>query len=400
MPSLDCIIGLPGVELENAISLESIEVYATTSLRPPCIHCGGAKTRIKSSFTRRLNHTRQGNRLMVLFIRSRKFLCLLCKKYFNLRIPGVLPRKRSTESFRQEVYEKHHGGISQRFLSRTHGIGAATVERWYQDFTLYRVKELQGRPAPRVLGIDEHFFTRKDGFATTFCDLTKHKIYDVILGRSEKSLEKPLALVSEKSRTRLAVIDLSETYRQIIKKHFPNALIVADRFHVIRLINHHFLKAWQLMDSTGRKNRGLLSLMRRHEWNLKTDQRTKLQSYLANYPTLLELYDIKQRLCILLGINTKKKFLLRVMIREFLSIINQLKETGMDSIRTLGETLDKWKEEIARMIRFSNSNGITEGFHTKMEMISRRAFGFRNFENYRRRVLAHCGWDGVFAIRN
>jgi transposase len=337
---------------------------------------------------------------MVLFIRSRKFLCLLCKKYFNLRIPGVLPRKRSTESFRQEVYEKHHGGISQRFLSRTHGIGAATVERWYQDFTLYRVKELQGRPAPRVLGIDEHFFTRKDGFATTFCDLTKHKIYDVILGRSEKSLEKPLALVSEKSRTRLAVIDLSETYRQIIKKHFPNALIVADRFHVIRLINHHFLKAWQLMDSTGRKNRGLLSLMRRHEWNLKTDQRTKLQSYLANYPTLLELYDIKQRLCILLGINTKKKFLLRVMIREFLSIINQLKETGMDSIRTLGETLDKWKEEIARMIRFSNSNGITEGFHTKMEMISRRAFGFRNFENYRRRVLAHCGWDGVFAIRN
>ncbi|NDC23646.1 MAG: ISL3 family transposase, partial [Proteobacteria bacterium] len=395
-----CIIGLPGVELENAISLESIEVYATTSLRPPCIHCGGAKTRIKSSFTRRLNHTRQGNRLMVLFIRSRKFLCLLCKKYFNLRIPGVLPRKRSTESFRQEVYEKHHGGISQQFLSRTHGIGAATVERWYQDFTLYRVKELQGRPAPRVLGIDEHFFTRKDGFATTFCDLTKHKIYDVILGRSEKSLEKPLALVSEKSRTRLAVIDLSENYRQIIKKHFPNALIVADRFHVIRLINHHFLKAWQLMDSTGRKNRGLLSLMRRHERNLKTDQRSKLQSYLANYPTLLELYDIKQRLCILLGINTKKKFLLRVMIREFLSIINQLKETGMDSIRTLGETLDKWKEEIARMIRFSNSNGITEGFHTKMEMISRRAFGFRNFENYRRRVLAHCGWDGVFAIRN
>jgi hypothetical protein len=41
-------------------------------------------------------------------------------------------------------------------------------------------------------------------------------------------------------------------------------------------------------------------------------------------------------------------------------------------------------------------NGITEGFHTKMEMMSRRAYGFRNFENYRLRVLAHCGWNGVF----
>ena len=38
---------------------------------------------------------------------------------------------------------------------------------------------------------------------------------------------------------------------------------------------------------------------------------------------------------------------------------------------------------------------ITEGFHTKMEMLSRRAFGFRNFENYRMRVLAQCGWNGI-----
>jgi len=49
----------------------------------------------------------------------------------------------------------------------------------------------------------------------------------------------------------------------------------------------------------------------------------------------------------------------------------------------------------AQVWRFSKSNGITEGFHTKMEMLSRRAYGFRNFENYRLRVLAHCGWDGI-----
>jgi transposase len=43
------------------------------------------------------------------------------------------------------------------------------------------------------------------------------------------------------------------------------------------------------------------------------------------------------------------------------------------------------------MWRFSKTNGITEGFHNKMEMISRRAYGFRNFENYRLRVLTH--WE-------
>jgi transposase len=50
-----------------------------------------------------------------------------------------------------------------------------------------------------------------------------------------------------------------------VKKYFPNAMIVADRFHVVRLLNHHFLKVWGMLDPEGRKSRGLLSLMRRHE---------------------------------------------------------------------------------------------------------------------------------------
>ncbi|WP_425331543.1 transposase [Allopusillimonas soli] len=48
-----------------------------------------------------------------------------------------------------------------------------------------------------------------------------------------------------------------------------------------------------------------------------------------------------------------------------------------------------------RMWRFSKSSGVTRGFHTKMEMRSRRAHGFGNFENHRMRVLAQCGWNGV-----
>lgn len=61
----------------------------------------------------------------------------------------------------------------------------------------------------------------------------------------------------------------------------------------------------------------------------------------------------------------------------------------------LADTLKSWLGPIVGMWRFSISNGITEGFHTKMKILSRRAYGFRNFENYRMRVLAQCGWNGV-----
>lgn len=57
---------------------------------------------------------------------------------------------------------------------------------------------------------------------------------------------------------------------------------------------------------------------------------------------------------------------------------------------TLAKTLEDWSEEIARMWRFRN-NGITEGFHRKMKLIQRRAYGFRSSNNYRLRVIAQCG---------
>ncbi len=76
-------------------------------------------------------------------------------------------------------------------------------------------------------------------------------------------------------------------------------------------------------------------------------------------------------------------------------LVALLEQFAESPAKSLAKTLKSWIEPIVRMWRFSKSNGITEGFHTKMEMISRRAFGFRNFENYRLRVLAHCGWNGI-----
>ncbi|MCR9105998.1 MAG: transposase [Gammaproteobacteria bacterium] len=82
----------------------------------------------------------------------------------------------------------------------------------------------------------------------------------------------------------------------------------------------------------------------------------------------------------------------RAKLPQYLELLGQLRDSPL---RTLATTLTSWMEPIVAMWRFSKTNGITEGFHNKMEMISRRAHGFRNFESYRLRVLTHCGWDGI-----
>ncbi len=224
-------------------------------------------------------------------------------------------------------------------------------------------------------------------------DLKNHKVFDVVLGRSEASLQGYLSRLRGRDQVKFVVMDLSETYRNIVQRYFPNAKIIADRFHVIRLVNHHFLKMWQQHDPVGRKNRGLLSLMRRHQWNLKFEQKINLNEYLEQYPVLRAMYEAKQKLnSILLTKNIRAKGA-RELIPKLMELIDQFANSP---VKTLAQTLKSWLEPIVRMWRFSKSNGITEGFHTKMEMMSRRAYGFRNFENYRLRVLAHCGWNGVF----
>jgi transposase len=180
------------------------------------------------------------------------------------------------------------------------------------------------------------------------------------------------------------------TYRSIVKKYFPNARIVSDRFHVIRLVQQHFLNTWQLLDPVGRKNRGLLSLMRRKPENLKPEQKLRLQLYLNENQALKIIYEAKNSICKLLNIKSRTVKQAKKLIPRFLKWIELLKDTPIAPLQTLAETPESWQEEIVRMWRFTRNNGITEGFHTKMELIQRKAYGFRNFENYRLRVIVLC----------
>ena len=77
--------------------------------------------------------------------------------------------------------------------------------------------------------------------------------------------------------------------------------------------------------------------------------------------------------------NTFNVVLIGRQLPKLLKLLDQLRASPLHGA---AKTLTSWLEPIVGMWRFSKSNGITEGFHTKMEMMSRRAFGFRNFENY------------------
>jgi len=390
--STEIILGLPGYQITGIErNRGQVRISARYSGPISCPHCGGSRLRSKGRYTRRVRHENWGLRHCVLQLEARKWHCRGCRRHFRQRFPGILKSQRASEPYQKMVFRLHLDGINRSRLGRREGLAAATVERYFRHGLERQFAERSGSGCPQVLGIDEHFFTRRHGYATTFCDLKNHKVYDVVLGRSQASLESYLERLEGKQRVRLVCMDLSSAYRAIARKHFPNARIVADRFHVIRLINHHFLACWRELDPANSKNRGLLSLMRRHRHNLSPQQQDRLAAYLRAHPALELIYRFKQRLCYLLLKKHRTRKQCQKLIPRFLRAVYQLRQAGLAQLVQLGNTLARWSEEIAAMWRFTRNNGITEGFHNKMELISRQAYGFRNFENYRLRVKVLCG---------
>lgn len=174
-------------------------------------------------------------------------------------------------------------------------MGISTVERWYQNRYQLENGERTNSSSLSILGIDEHFFSRKQGFATTFCNLKKHKIYNVVKGKSEKSLGDYLSQLEGKEQVKVICMDLSPTYRSIASKYFPNALIVADRFHVIRLMQYQLIMTYRTLAPDIKHNRGIMAILRKHPNKLSAKQLKRQKRFFYDNPVVSILYN---HLCI------------------------------------------------------------------------------------------------------
>jgi transposase len=368
-----------------------VHLAPSRRLKVTCPCCGGGRLRSKGNYTRKARHLDRFASRCTLIIKTRRYKCLDCVKTFIPQLPGLLKGRHSTEPFRERVYRNHHEGIAASSLAKIEAVGAATVSRIYSQFTKRKAAERITLQCPVVLGIDEHTLHKGTRFATTFCDLKNHRVFDVLPGRSEKDLRPFIASLKGRERVRVVCIDLSSPYRHLIKELFPNARIVADRFHVIRIVLHHFLALCRQIAPEIKNRRGCLAILRMRPSRLSDKQRLRLRDLFNAFPAFEPIYDKVQALCTLLNQKNQTKRQCRTLASKLLNFIDQLETSCFEPLLTLANTLKSWAKPIACMWRFSKNNGITEGFHRKMKLIQRRAYGFRNFLNYRLRVIAHCG---------
>lgn len=190
-------------------------------------------------------------------------------------------------------------------------------------------------------------------------------------------------------------IDMYEPYIQLIRSCFPNAKIVTDRFHIIQLINRSFNSTRvQVM----KNNKQYYARYKRY-WKilLKDQADLDVQSYkkFTGYNHLmtesLVVADLLAQDEILkntywLGQYLKQSIKSRDP-KTFENIINKTHENISDQMKTTLKTFKKQSPYIKNALTYQMSNGKLEGTNNLVKVIKRIAFGYRNFYNFRARIL-------------
>lgn len=325
---------------------------------------------------------------VVLRIRKRRFRCPSCRKVFTEPVRGLRKWSRTTERYRKSLLWACETFSDLSAVRHTYRCSAGFLyKNLYAE--LERRQRTRESPWPAVIGIDEHYFRRNKRlgireFASVIVDYKGRRVKEVVEGRSAGQLSAALGHIPGRENVQWVVLDLSDPFKHFARSFFPNAQLVADKFHVLRLLNPAINRARKAITGDRRSlpiRRWLLTSGKR----LARDKRARLLRWLNEHPKLNQLYHAKESLhgfYRIKGYNRAAKVLTKITDTLALSDVPEL--------QTLRHTLMRWRNEILAYFRRPLTNGRTEGFNNKAKVVKRRAYGYKSFRNYRLRLLNAC----------
>lgn len=370
------LLGLQGIWVD---SWEIAERKIKIKIRNPrttalCTRCGKMSKKVHQYHQREIKHSVWQSRLLILELTKRRFMCRGCAKPFSEYIPGF-DRKRSTNNFRR-VLVKDLSRNSFSHLIQTSNTSSSVLyaalheqQRFCQDIDW----EAQGENL--TIGIDEHSF-RGHRMALTLTNITEKKLLALGVSDNVKLLREYLKQ-ADKSKVSEVCMDMKAGFLYAVKECLPKAKATVDKFHCIAAANKCLDEVRSVVVGKGLHIRKVLF---KGKERLNEKEQIKLQGVFhrfKHFPSLYEAYMIKEKLRSFYKTKNTRD------AEQKLKDIIMLCECGRSNyVKTFGRTLKQWQPYILNYFNNRSTNAFTEGVHTKIKMIKRISFGFRNIHNY------------------
>ena len=323
---------------------------------------------------------------------------------------AIRPRASLTERARREACRRvGEDGHCVAQVAAAFGVSWATVMAAVRDYGEVLVADPVRLEAVTALGVDETAFLAANRahptvFVTGIVDLTgPPRLLDVVQGRSGKCLSDWVSARPAGWRAGVAVaaLDPFRGYATALRTHLPGATRVLDAFHVTRLgfAAVDEVRRRVQRETTGHRGRRddplyrIRRLLRRgHEHHTEKSWARLLtglavgdnagehigKAWIAAQE-LRQLYRCRDR---------------RHAEQHLLDWFIHCADAGVPELVRLARTIDAWRPELLAYFDTGGvSNGPTEAVNLLIKKIKRVGHGFRNFDNYRLRLLLHCGTD-------
>lgn len=418
------LFGLPGVQVERVELLADgtrvVQVATAEQTAAACPSCGVVSTSVKARVSTSPRDIPYGEERIIVRWNKTRWRCRedYCERSsFTEAIAQVPARARTTMRLRSQVGAAI--GAAARSVAEVadaHGVSWPTAHR---AFVAHAEAQLTEPEPVRVLGIDEtrrgkprwqrcsdtQRWVRVDPWDTGFVDLAGDQgLLGQREGRTGTAVIDWLRERSDAFRAGVeyVAIDPAAVYATAIRTPglLPNATLVVDHFHLVKLANDALTKVrrrvtWDLRARRGRRadpewaNRR--RLMRARE-RLSDKSFAKMWNAIVSEDDtgqILSAWIAKEELRALLStVRTGgDPHLTRHRLHRFLSwcIDSQIPE-----LLTLATTIDTWWPEINAFIVTGITNARTEGYNRLVKQVKRVGCGFRNPDNSARRIRFHC----------
>jgi transposase len=231
----------------------------------------------------------------------------------------------------------------------------------------------------RYLGIDEIYLGKKNRFYTIVIDLEDGRILWAKPGRGGAALRgfwRRLRLA--KAKIRAVATDMSAAYWSAVREHLPDAALVFDKFHVIKLMNERLddLRRQMVREAEGPlklRIKGSRFLLLRNPQNLQKDQIPKLDEALQlNEPLLLGWY-LKEELRELWNQPSRKK--MEAFLKDWCDKADQ---TAIGQLMKMAKTLRTHASGILAYAEHPITSAKLEGINNKIKTLTKRSYGFRD----------------------
>ena len=281
---------------------------------------------------------------------------------------------------------------SIRDVAKEHLLDWKTVKELEMQYMREQIRRA-GKPKPRVIGVDEISVRKGHTYRIVVSDLERRRpIWFGGKDRSEESMDEFFAFLGEKrcKMIRLAVMDMWKPFRKSTNRHAPKAAILFDKFHILRHLGEALDKVrkseYGRLEGKYRKFiKGQKYALLSHQQNLKGSARKNLKILLAANKRLNTAYVLKESFDQLWDYDSgtwARKF--------FDNWRDQLKWQRLKPYEKFAKMIDNHWSGIAAYCHPENkvALGFVEGLNNKIRVFQRRAYGLRDEEYLRLKVLS------------